>query len=358
MGSKLRGMFGSLLGDSGHRPSLQRSLLPDAPQISEEELQFRIRDVRNELVSARIAAQKVGPTVCMLHPTAPWGVACCVQAGVYLPLKGRSEAMFRLPAALSSGNRSIAVSPLGTMLVVANVDNHSVSAYELPSGAFCFESGQGGPSKDPAAFNWPARVVYTKSGNLLVAERMNKRVQEFGPTHSVLRLIGVDVIPEPILSMDASESLIVVACQSQGDSVLLFDYSSGSLVHTFSLNISGALACKSVRISPDHQHILTVDLSSNGILVYSLEGDFVMSFGGKVLDAPQDLVVTDFGDIVVADCNHNRICVFSGTTLELLSSWGHEGVGLGCFMKPTALAFFGGRLYVADYFSDRIQVFT
>lgn len=283
------------------------------------------------------------------------------QAGVYLPLKGRFESSFRVSETESSrksGNRSIAVCPFGTMIAVANVNDHSVSAYQLPAATLCFASGQGEPSDTPGAFNWPARVVYTSTGNLLVAERVNKRVTEFGARQNVLRLIGVGVIRDPILSMDASDSVIVVACQSTEDHILLFDYTSGSLVHSFSMEISGVLASKSVRITPDHQHIVSADVSSNSILVYSVEGAFVKAFGGGILDSPQDVVFTDFGDVVVADCNHNRVCVFSGTTFELLTTWGREGTLDGCFNKPSALAFFAGSLYVADYYSNRVQVFS
>ena len=55
--------------------------------------------------------------------------------------------------------------------------------------------GSSGSGAGQLAF--PSGIATDPAGNLLVADRSNHRVSEFGPTGAFIRAFGWDVIPEP-----------------------------------------------------------------------------------------------------------------------------------------------------------------
>jgi DNA-binding beta-propeller fold protein YncE len=101
---------------------------------------------------------------------------------------------------------------------------------------------------------------------------------------------------------------------------------------------------------------------SNGNRVVELDGatgEQVGSFGG--LHNPQGIAVAANGTIWVADTASNRLVEFApdGTKLQALGSTsGATGTAHGTFNHPTHLEIANGKLYVADEYNDRIEVFT
>lgn len=75
------------------------------------------------------------------------------------------------------GNEGLAVSPDGTRLAVSNWNSSKIILYTLPDGAFLAEFG--GEGEEPGLFNNPQKMCFSKrtSGNLLIADCGNQRVQ-------------------------------------------------------------------------------------------------------------------------------------------------------------------------------------
>ncbi len=65
------------------------------------------------------------------------------------------------------------------------------------------------------------------------------------------------------------------------------------------------------------------------------------------------------GELVVADPEKGRVCVFALESGELTREWGVVGQNDGEFQEPSTLAASGVHLYVMDGLgtSNRIQVF-
>ncbi len=65
------------------------------------------------------------------------------------------------------------------------------------------------------------------------------------------------------------------------------------------------------------------------------------------------------GELLVAECRNNRVCVFSADGDTLLRIWGTRGSADGHFWDPMALALADFKLFVLDYYtySARVQVF-
>ncbi|MGD8478273.1 MAG: peptidyl-alpha-hydroxyglycine alpha-amidating lyase family protein [Burkholderiales bacterium] len=104
-----------------------------------------------------------------------------------------------------------------------------------------------------------------------------------------------------------------------------------------------------------------IKFSPDGKVLMRLGTPGVPGNGPKHFNAPSDVVVSDSGDIFVADGHaddtNNRVVKFSADGTFLLA-WGRTGYGPGEFRTLHALAIDArGRLFVADRSNNRIQIF-
>ncbi len=88
-------------------------------------------------------------------------------------------------------------------------------------------------------------------------------------------------------------------------------------------------------------------------------GDFVKHIGADVVsDGRKDVQFAPNGELIVADFNNHRVCVFSANGDTLLRTWGtRDSYVLGQFEYPTALALVDSKLFVLERGSRRVQVF-
>ncbi|MBT5072129.1 MAG: hypothetical protein HOJ34_01055 [Kordiimonadaceae bacterium] len=105
------------------------------------------------------------------------------------------------------------------------------------------------------------------------------------------------------------------------------------------------------------------------VLKFSPDGELLMSLGtaGKagngnnMFDQPCDVLVAPNGDIFVADGHspggNNRVVKYNSDG-EYIMEFGGAGAEFGEFYEPHSLAMdSGGRLFVADRYNDRVQIF-
>jgi sugar lactone lactonase YvrE len=105
------------------------------------------------------------------------------------------------------------------------------------------------------------------------------------------------------------------------------------------------------------------------LMKFTPDGQLLMTLGtpgvsGTTEDtfiSPNDVLVAPNGDIFVADGHDNdpnaRMLKFNKDG-KFIKAWGHKGSGPGDFDSPHSLAMdSAGRLFVADKFNSRIQIF-
>lgn len=182
-----------------------------------------------------------------------------------------------------------------------------------------------------------------------------------------VRTIGASVILGTICGLAANTDMIVVGVWDRsspagGKQVLMFDFVSGDLLRSFGVKgtAEGQLhGIVGIRFTPDDRHIILAETDGNRLSLFTLTGDFVRCIGVGTLSAPWDVDFATNGDILVADSSNHRICVFSPDGSTLLRAFGSEGSSEpGTFKHPIALAMHAGQLYVLDWKSARVQVFS
>ena len=261
-------------------------------------------------------------------------------------------------------SRGLAISPDGVHVVVSHDDN-TLSVYTLPSGEHIRTFGRGGEGK--GQFVFPAKLCFSVTGNILVAECYHMRVQEVTLTGEHVRRIGVGGSPDKIEGIAANSEVIVVGkcnCTSD-DRIMMFDAVTGALVRAFGDygNSLGRLMkhCRGIRFTPDYHHIIVAESKGDGkggrLSVFTLAGKFTRSLGSANLIRVGDVDFADNGDIIACDSATGRIYVNSADGSTLLRQWGGFGPRNGKFMDPPALAMCGGQLYVLDGYTKRVQVF-
>jgi len=109
------------------------------------------------------------------------------------------------------------------------------------------------------------------------------------------------------------------------------------------------------------QRLIVVDPGNYRVQVLSLNGDFLMAWGGRGTDAgrflrPQGVAVDGSGRIYVTDNSVNHIQVFSREGAYLFA-FGKTGGGRGEFREPDAITIHHNKVYVADEGNGRIQFF-
>ena len=262
-------------------------------------------------------------------------------------------------------HHGVAISPDGAHMVASH-DDCTLSVYSVPVGEHIRTFGSKGTNK--GQFKYPAKLCFSVTGNVLVAEFANKRVQEVTLTGAHVRFVGVGVIDEDIWGIAANAELIVVGKWggTSNNRVMMFDAASGALTRAYGDcgDAPGQLMkyCSGIRFAPDSRHIVVAEGNGNGIgrlSVFTLAGEFVRCIGEGELKIPADVEFADNGDVIVCDGSNpnHRICMYSADSNAMLREWGGRGGADGMFMRPTALAMCGSQLYVLDEATKRVQVF-
>jgi DNA-binding beta-propeller fold protein YncE len=178
-----------------------------------------------------------------------------------------------------------------------------------------FRGGKGGAR---GQFDFPRGIAVDPSGNVVVADSVNGRIQRFSSTGTFLNMFG-EIGPKPGQFRDPNG----VAVDSKGN-------------------------------------IYVADVGNHRIQKLDANGRFLAEWKGPApgFYGPRDIWVSSDDFIYVVDQGRSRIIKMNdnGTVFAV---WGSAGAGDGQFDEPTSVAVDAehNRVYVADPHNRRIQVF-
>ncbi len=208
-------------------------------------------------------------------------------------------------------------------LYVADSDNNRIQVLSL-DGVPVFQFGSEG--KESGQFMKPEGVAVNSNGVIYVADTQNNRIQIFSNDGIFLTAFGKYGTSE-----EGKKSAEVVF---QNPKAIIID--PGNLVHV-------------------------LDSGNNRIQVFKEDGAFAGEIGGKGKSAgrfeqPVDIAKDENNYLYVADRGNHRVQIFSPGG-EFVMSFGSYGEGPGHFRQISAIEAFEGKIFVADYKTDQIQVF-
>ena len=277
-------------------------------------------------------------------------LAGCEDAVATFGRPGLGDGEFREPRAVSVSGHGIAVIDRSGRLQLFTLDGRFASKFAvagdnvrrgLPCGVAWLEDGSlavadthqgyvrvfsaagetlahmGGFGAEPGQLNMPQRVAELADGRLAVTDygiSLCNRVQVFARDGAAQRLFGG---PEP---------------------------ENGGLQ-------------RPMGVVPRADGSFVVADQKAGLVVFDAAGKFAGNFGGN---APSQgtllygLCRANDGTFYASDIGHDRLLRVAADGTPR-GSFGHSGVAPGEFLEPWDVAWFGGRLYVADKGNHRVQ---
>jgi DNA-binding beta-propeller fold protein YncE len=177
---------------------------------------------------------------------------------------------------------------------------------------------QGGKGLGRGQFDFPRGIAADRSGNILVADTNNGRIQKFSPAGVFLSMLG-----SPGHNSGELKEPNGIAVDSQGN-------------------------------------VYVADVGNHRVQKLSPEGQFIAQWRGPApgFYGPRDIWITPDDFLYVVDQGRSRIVKLDVNGV-ILATWGSQGAGEGQFDEPTAVAVDNkrDRVYVADPRNRRIQIF-
>ena len=178
---------------------------------------------------------------------------------------------------------------------------------------------EGGKGTEEGQFDSPSGIAVDASGNILVADTNNGRIEKFSPTGTFLSIIGT---------------------KGSGH---------GQLGEPNGIAIDRAGNIYVAEVAHNHR---VQKLGRDGTFIAEWKGPELGFYG------PRRIAIGPDDSIYVVDQGHARIVKFSPDG-RVLASWSSKGSGDGQFNDPTSVAVdpTTNKVYVADPRNKRIQVF-
>lgn len=213
----------------------------------------------------------------------------------------------------------------------------------------------------------PWGVCTDKSGNIIVADRSNNRVQIFNPDGSFKLKFGSPGSRPGQFDRPAGVTVDhlgrIIVADKDNHRIQIFD-SDGKFLLKF-----GERGSKSgqfnypwdVAVNVEGQ-ILVSDTRNHRLQLFASDGSFINKYGfdgglWKQFDSPRGVTFTADGHMVVTDFNNHRILVVH-PNFQSARFLGQEGSNNGHFLRPQGVAVDPeGHIIVADSRNHRIQVF-
>ncbi|MBI5229417.1 PKD domain-containing protein, partial [Candidatus Micrarchaeota archaeon] len=282
------------------------------------------------------------------------GVAIASDGSVFIPnwwgvKKYYSNGSFILSFSCFGGNRGVAINSTDFVFSATPV-SHIITRCNSTGG---WVSNVGGLGTGDGKFNFPQGIAIDSNNFVYVADSGNHRVQKFYPNMTFLGWWGKD--SNGSIGWHKPSSLVVSV--------------SGSEEGAFNWPIG-------IAVDSANGFVYVADSNNNRIQKFSLNGDFVSSWGTGGTGAfkfLEGLAVDSSGNVYAADAGNNRIQKFSssgnflgwlGRDSDGSNGWHSPGSGKapahgtlsGDFNWPTGIAVdSNGFIYVADTGNSRSQ---
>ncbi len=234
------------------------------------------------------------------------------------------------------------------------------------SGSYLSQFGTSGSGN--GQFINPNGIAIDSSGNIYVADAGNNRVQKFNSAGVYLSQFGSfgagnGQFKTPLyIAIDSSDNLFVT--DRDNHRVQKFN-SAGVYLSQFGTSGTGnGQFNQPIGIAIDSAgNIYVVDSGNSRIQKFNSAGVYLSQFGtsgtgnGQFMSA-QDIAIDATGNIYVTDYNNNRVQKFNSAGVYL-SQFGSFGAGNGQFRGPLGIGInSSGNIYVADNNNNRVQIFT
>jgi DNA-binding beta-propeller fold protein YncE len=213
-------------------------------------------------------------------------------------------------------------------------------------------------------FSWPEAVSVAPDGAVWAADTRGDRVMRF-PVNLDDDLTNADVFGVSgngvgqfnwIEDLDVASDGRVYIADTRNHRIQVLQPGT----RTFTVFPASAPLAGPQGVAVTDRFVYVADTGNHRILRFARDtGQLERTFGpDRFLRGPQGVAVSTDGSVWVADTGNHRIVHLSANLRNLRDTFGSRGTGPLRFDLPHTLAARGARLYVADTFNHRVQVFN
>ena len=251
----------------------------------------------------------------------------------------------------------------GNVLVV-DKGNNRVQKFS-PSGDYLSQFGVTGAGD--GQFTGPTSIAIDPKGNIWVLDSANRRVQKFNPNGEYLSKFGTGGTGNGQLSTAEG-----IAIDSKGNIWIADTYNSRvqkfnekgeflKVVGSKGTGVGQLIEPTGIAIGPNG-NAWVADWSNNKVVVFNEAGEYVRQFGTSgtgngQFTRPDVVAVNGKGDVFVGDQNNSRVQQFNQSG-EYVTKFGSAGSGAGQFSLtyPMGIATDPkGNVWVSDNKNNRVQ---
>jgi Uncharacterized conserved protein len=224
---------------------------------------------------------------------------------------------------------------------------------------------EGGKGTEEGQFDSPTGIAVDASGNVLVADTNNGRIEKFSPTGTFLNIMGSKgsahgQLGEPNgIAIDRTGNIYVAEVASNHRVQKLAP--DGTFIAEWKGSELGFYGPRRIAIGPDDS-IYVVDQGNNRIVKFSSNGDVLASWGssgsgdGQFNDHTSVAVDPTTNKVYVADPRNKRIQVFDSNG-KFLTKWIIPGWGQPVGFEDLIIDSKAGRLYASSVHMDAVLIF-
>ncbi len=278
----------------------------------------------------------------------PDGTSLHSIAGKEPPVPGVSEAF------------AVDVAPDGHVYVLDRL-NHRIERFTA-GGRYVNKVGARGT--EPATFSWPEGLTVAPNGRVWAVDTRGGRIENFPADLATTPTVksygrtgtGPNEMTYPSNADVASDGVVWIA-DTRNDRLMRFDPATEKFLAPIGSTGSGVGQFKNpMGVAVTAKAVYVADTDNDRVQRLSLSGRPRASYSAG-LSGPQGVEVAPDGTVWVADTKNSRLVHLSARLRRITGGFGSKGDGRHQFFEPHDLAFGNGKLYVADTFNNRVQVF-
>jgi DNA-binding beta-propeller fold protein YncE len=249
--------------------------------------------------------------------------------------------------------RPYAISVYDQKILVGDPGMHAVHLFDRGKRVYRFIT-----TADDEPLSSPVGVALSQD-RIFVADSALGKV--FILDHKGVLLTTISGLQRPTgLAFDATSNRLYVA-DTMEHRIAVFDVNGQALFDFGQRGIAEGEFNFPSHIFLSNGRLLVNDNMNFRIQTFDTDGRFLSSFGthgdgSGAFSQPKGVAADSDGNVYVAGATIDRVQVFSQQG-EFLLAFGSKGVGAGEFVMPTGVTIVDDRIYVADSYNRRIQVF-
>ncbi|WP_243058769.1 SMP-30/gluconolactonase/LRE family protein [Nocardioides sp. SR21] len=256
---------------------------------------------------------------------------------------------------------AVDVNPATGQVYVMDRLNHRIEQFQ-PDGTYVRKVGARAGADAKATFSWPEGLTVAPNGEVWAIDTRNDQLDRFPSdlsTGTVPRYgstgTGAQNLNYPS-NADVDSSGVVWVVDTRNHRIQKLNPTTGTFSSVGSQGSGAGQLQDPMGIAVTASAVYVADTGNDRVQKFALDGSFLAEYTG--LDGPEGIDVAPDGTVWVADTQNSRLVHLSAGLADLGDGFGSQGSGDLQFFNPHDLAFGNDKMYVADTYNNRVQVFS